>query len=50
MERKSPVQTVYKVYGKKKKKGSYRLFMTTKKKNIQSKYKYIKAAAVKEWD
>lgn len=47
---KSPVQTVYKVYGKKKKKGSYRLFMTTKKKNIQSKYKYIKAAAVKEWD
>lgn len=47
---KSPVQTVYKVYGKKKKNGVYRLFMTTKKKNIQSKYKYIKAAAVKEWE
>lgn len=47
---KSPVQTVYKVFGKKKKNGSYRLIKTTKKRSIQSKYKYIKVVPDKEWN
>lgn len=47
---KSPIQTVYKVYGKKKKSDSYQFIKTTKKKSIKSKYKYIKAVPVKEWE
>ena len=48
--KKTPAKTVYKVYGKKKKSGSYQLIKTTKKRSIKSKYKYIKAVPVKEWD
>lgn len=45
-----PAETLYKVYGKKKKNGNYKLIQTTKKRSITSKYPYIKAVAVKEWD
>ena len=48
--KKSLSKTVYKVYGKAKKNGSYKLIKTTKKRSIQSKYKYIKVVPVKEWD
>lgn len=48
--KKTPTQTVYKVYGKKKKSDSYQFIKTIKKKSITSKYKYIKAVPVKEWD
>ena len=48
--KKTPAQTVYKVYGKKKKSDSYQLIKTTKKRSIQSKYKYIKVVPVKEWE
>lgn len=48
--KKTPVKTIYKVYGKKGKKGKYKFLQTTKKKSIKSKYKYIKAVPVKEWD
>lgn len=46
----SPVQTIYKIYGKKKKSGSYHFIKTTKKKSISSGYKYIKVVPLKEWD
>ena len=49
-EKKIPVKTVYNVYGKKKKNDSYQLIKTTKKRSIQSKYKYIKVVPVKEWE
>ena len=48
--KKTPVKTVYKVYGKKIKNGSYQLIKTTKKRSIKSKYKYIKAVPVREWE
>lgn len=47
---KTPVKTIYKVYGKKKKNGSYKFIRETKKTTIKSKYKYIKAVPVKAWD
>lgn len=47
---KTPTQTIYKVYGKKKKSDSYQFIKTTKKKSIKSEYKYIKAVPVKEWE
>lgn len=48
--KKTPVKTIYKVYGKKKKSGSYKFIKTTKKRSIRSEYKYIKAVPVKKWD
>lgn len=47
---KTPVKTVYKVYGKTKKNGSYKFIRKTKKTTIKSKYRYIKAAALKAWE
>lgn len=47
---KKAVQTKYKVYGCEKKSGKYRILCTTTKNTVQSKYKYIKAVPVKEWD
>lgn len=43
-------KTVYKVYGKKKKNGSYKFIRKTKKTTVKSKYRYIKAAALKTWE
>lgn len=48
--KKSPGKTIYNVYGKKKKSGTYKFVRTTKKKSIKSEYKYVKAVPVKEWD
>lgn len=48
--KKSTAKTVYRVYGKKKKSDSYQFIKMTKKKSIKSKYKYIKAVPVKEWE
>lgn len=48
--KKSPVKTVYRIYGKKSKGGSYRFIKTSKQKKIQSKYKYIKVIPSKEWE
>lgn len=47
---KKKVTTKYKVYGRSKKSDSYKKICTTTKTNIKSKYKYIKAVPVKEWD
>lgn len=47
--KKKPVKTVYKVYGKRKKSGSYTFIKTTTKRKIRSAYRYIKAVPVKEW-
>lgn len=49
-ETKNPAKTIYKVYGKKKKSDGYQFIKTLKKRSIKSKYKYIKAVPVKEWD
>ncbi len=43
------VKTEYRVYGKKKKNGTYKLLKTTTKTSIKSEYKYIKAVPVKTW-
>lgn len=48
--KKTPAKTVYKVYGKKKKGGSYHFIKSTKKRSIKSEYKYIKAVPDKEWE
>ena len=48
--KKSPGKTIYNVYGKKKKSGTYKFVQTTKNKSIKSEYKYIKAVPLKEWD
>ncbi len=44
-----PTETLYRIYGKMKKSGSYHFIKRTKKKNITSVYPYIKASAVKDW-
>ena len=47
---KKAVKTKYKVYGRSQKSDSYKKICTTAKTSIKSKYKYIKAVPVKEWE
>lgn len=43
------IKTVYNVYGKKKKSGKYQFIKSTKKKQIVSKYKYVKVVPKGTW-
>lgn len=43
------VPTVYKIYGRKGKKGKYQLIGTTKENKVRTKYKYVKVKPVNEW-